>query len=72
MRPRIMLSPNRAGTAISYANSPENEMRNSRAGVPPKTVHSVQAMNGKASFDRSRSSTTFCNSGREFGPATAN
>ena len=45
-------------------------MRNRRARKPPQMVTCAQDMNGKASFDRSKPSTTRSSSLRAFGPAT--
>jgi hypothetical protein len=57
------------GTLISNDISPEKLIRMTRAGTPA-AVAVRQLMNGKASFDRSTSVSTFWITARLFGPTT--
>ena len=58
-------------TLTSKASSPENEIRQIRAGTPFARVVSRKPMNSKASFDTSRSGAIFAMTSRDRGPATA-
>ena len=69
---RIKASPYLAGTATSYASSPEKLMRNNRPVVPPQTVTSEQAINGNPSLDISTLSIILDKTSRLLGPAIAN
>ena len=64
------LSPYRAGTAISYACSPEKEIRNKRPETPPNSTP-VHPIYDKFSSFICLLRTELSNS-RDFGPATAN
>ena len=63
--------PYQPDTLISKASSPENEIRQIRAGTPEPRVVSRKVMNGNASLDTSRSGATRATTSRERGPTTA-